>query len=116
MVSHADPQSPAGRWPTGRTGRCPIATHRSSIDEYTPGELATVVRWIESDTLLRTEEELLAEVMRVLGFVRRGSKITAALTAAIARARDLSRQSASSGPGTPPVYRGTFPPRSQPHG
>ena len=43
------------------------------------------MRWIESDTLLRTEDELLAETMRTLGFTRRGSKITAALTAAIAR-------------------------------
>jgi len=88
MGGQADPQSPADRWPTGRTGRCPIATHRSSIDEYTPGELATVVRWIESDTLLRTEEELLTETMRALGFTRKGSKITAALTDAIALARN----------------------------
>ena len=88
MGSHAGPQSLAGRWPASRTGRCPIATHRSSIDEYTRGELATVVRWIESDTLLRTEEELLAETMRTLGFTRKGSKITAALTDAIALARN----------------------------
>ena len=80
MGSQAGPQS--------RAGSCPIATHRSSIDEYTPGELATVVRWIESDTLLRTEEELLAETMRTLGFTRKGSKITAALTDAIALARN----------------------------
>ena len=97
-----------------RAGPCPVPTRRGSIDEYSPGELIAVVRWIESDTLLRTEDELLTEAIRVLGFARRGSRISAALTAAIAQARDLSRQSASSGPGTPPAYRGTFPPRSQP--
>ncbi len=75
-----------------RAGPCPVPTHRGSIDEYSPGELAAVVRWIESDTLLRTEDELLAETMRTLGFARRGSKITAALTAAIAQARNLSHQ------------------------
>ena len=70
-----------------RSGPCPIWTHRGSIDEYSMYELANLARWIESDTLLRTEDQLLAEMMRVLGFMRRGSKITAALTNAIARAR-----------------------------
>ena len=46
------------------------------------------MRWIESDTLLRTEEELLTETMRTLGFTRKGSKITAALTDAITLARN----------------------------
>jgi len=73
--------------PARRPGPCPIWTHRGSIDEYSMSELATLARWIESDTLLRTEDELLTEMMRMLGFVRRGSKITAALTTAIAWAR-----------------------------
>jgi hypothetical protein len=71
-----------------RVGPCPVLTHRGSIDEYDLVELAELVRWIESDTLLRTEDELLAETMRALGFARRGSKITAALTDAIAWARN----------------------------
>jgi very-short-patch-repair endonuclease len=70
-----------------RAGPCPVEAGRESIDEYRPAELTAVVRWIESDTLLRTEEELLADTVRTLGFHRRGSKITAAVTAAIARAR-----------------------------
>ena len=44
--------------PNGRTESCPITTHRDGIDDYTDYELVEVVRWIESDTLLRTEEEL----------------------------------------------------------
>jgi very-short-patch-repair endonuclease len=70
-----------------RSGPCPIWTHRGSISEYSVTELATLARWIKSDTLLRTEDQLLAEMIRVLGFTRRGSKITAALTTAIAQAR-----------------------------
>jgi very-short-patch-repair endonuclease len=70
-----------------RSGPCPIWTQRGSIDEYSMSELATLARWIESDTLLRTEDELLTEMMRMLGFVRRGSKITATLTRAIAWSR-----------------------------
>jgi hypothetical protein len=70
-----------------RSGPCPIWIHGEGIDWYSDDELTALIRWIESDTLLRTEDELLAEVMRELGFKRRGSKITAALTAAIARAR-----------------------------
>jgi hypothetical protein len=64
-----------------------VRTYRGSIDEYSRAELVAIVRWIESDTLLRTEEELLAETVRTIGFSRRGSKITAAVTAAIASAR-----------------------------
>ena len=73
-----------------RVGPCPVLTHRGSVDEYDLGELAAVVRWIESDTLLRTEDQLLAETMRTLGFARRGSKITTALTAAIAWSRNAA--------------------------
>jgi very-short-patch-repair endonuclease len=73
--------------PAHRPGPCPIWIHRGSIGEYSMSELATLARWIESDTLLRTEDQLLAEMMRVLGFMRRGSKITAALTNAIAWSR-----------------------------
>jgi hypothetical protein len=45
------------------------------------------VRWIESDTLLRTEEELFAEVMRELGYRNRGSRIVRAISEAIRTAR-----------------------------
>ncbi len=81
------PDVPAAPAVSGRTGECPIPTHRSSISDYTMHELVAVIRWIESDTLLRTEDDLLAETMRVLGFKRRGPNITAAIHRAITRAR-----------------------------
>jgi Arc/MetJ family transcription regulator len=51
-------------------------------------DLVAVIHWIESDTLLRTEDDLLAETMRVLGFKRRGPNITSAISRAIAQARE----------------------------
>lgn len=75
--------APAAR----RYGQCPIYGRRGSIDDYSMDELVALVRWIESDTLLRTEDQLVAEMMRFLGFVKRGSRIVAALTTAIACAR-----------------------------
>jgi hypothetical protein len=45
-----------------------------------------MARWILSDDALRTEDEKVAEMMRELGFQKRGSKIMAALTAAVGEA------------------------------
>jgi hypothetical protein len=73
---------------SARVGECPIPTHRSSISDYTMRDLVAVIHWIESDTLLRTEDDLLAETMRVLGFKRRGPNITSAISRAIAQARE----------------------------
>jgi hypothetical protein len=46
-----------------------------------------LVRWVESDTLLRTEEQLLDEVVRELGFSRKGPRIREAVLAAVRAAR-----------------------------
>jgi very-short-patch-repair endonuclease len=80
-----DPVAPPSA--SGRAGECPIRTHRPAIAEYSLSELVSLIRWIESDTLLRTEEDLLAEATRTLGFRRRGSTITATLQRAITQAR-----------------------------
>jgi very-short-patch-repair endonuclease len=57
------------------------------IDAYTQTQLAQLVRWIESDDLIRTQDELVLETMRELGFHKRGKKIVAAIEAAIRQAR-----------------------------
>ena len=57
------------------------------IGEYTPAQIVQLIRWIESDDLLRTEEEVVAEAMNELGFQRHGKKIVAALHAAVRQAR-----------------------------
>src|ERR1700756_1902560 len=57
----------------------PSASVALSIDEYSEAELALLIKWIESDTLLRPKEQLIDEAMRELGFQRRGRKIVAAI-------------------------------------
>jgi very-short-patch-repair endonuclease len=58
-----------------------------SIDQYSQRDLIAIANWVESDTLLRTEDQVLAEVMRTLGFQRRGSRIVATIQRAIRQAR-----------------------------
>jgi hypothetical protein len=65
-----------------RPPRPPVQRFRN-IDEYTQADLQAIVRWIESDTLLRTQDQLLIEVIHDLGFARRGRRIVDAINAAI---------------------------------
>jgi len=55
-----------------------------------------MVRWVESDTLLRTEDALLAEVMRECDFERRGKKIVDRTTLAIRHERWRSNRNSAS--------------------
>ena len=57
------------------------------MSEYSRSELVALVNWILSDTLLRADEELMAEMRRELGFKRRGSRIDEAMQEAVAAAR-----------------------------
>lgn len=68
-------------------GKRPAVYAGGKIDEYSSRSLEAMVRWIESDTLLRTRDEVVSEVMSELGFRRRGSKIVARIEAAIDRVR-----------------------------
>jgi hypothetical protein len=70
-----------------REGPCPIWVGRASIGEYSEWDLVVIIRWIESDTLCRTEEELLEETVGVLGFKRKGPRIREAIQNAIPVAR-----------------------------
>jgi very-short-patch-repair endonuclease len=62
----------------------PIMAH-SSIGEYSPEELSTLVEWVQSDNRLRTHDEIADEMFSALPFSRRGSRIDAALRSAIQR-------------------------------
>ena len=59
----------------------------NSITDYSHSQLVTLVRWIESDTLLRTDEDVMREMITELGFRRSGSRIRVAIDAAIRDAR-----------------------------
>jgi very-short-patch-repair endonuclease len=61
-------------------------------DQYTGDELRQLADWIESDGRLRTEEDVLIEMMTALGRQRLTGKFDAALRAAIRAARSASRQ------------------------
>jgi hypothetical protein len=57
------------------------------ITAYSHAELVSLVRWIESDTLLRTQDEVVDEAVRLLGYRRHGANIVAALNAAVTDCR-----------------------------
>ena len=58
-----------------------------SITDYRHWQLVNLARWIESDTLLRTDDDLIREMMIELGFRRSGKRINDALKKAIKDAR-----------------------------
>jgi very-short-patch-repair endonuclease len=86
---HDEPEEPAFRTPTAtRKGAKPITPGLGNIKSYSDQQLVDLIRWIESDTLMRTEDELLDEAIRLLGFQRRGPKIVERLNLAVHRARN----------------------------
>lgn len=95
-----------------RAGRPPTIYYGEPITSYTPDQLDDLIRWIRSDTLLRTDDELLELAMTELGYSRRGSRIVTALEAAIRRtgsrpspAARASEPSDRSWPAPPTTYR-----------
>ena len=71
--------------PSKRMVPRPWVTPGYPIHAYSDDELVSLAQWIRSDDLLRTEDELLQEMMRELDFQRRGKNVVARLTAAITR-------------------------------
>lgn len=69
-----------------RDGRRPVEPG-SPIGSYSHAQLVRLARWILSDSLLRTDDQLRAEMMRELGFRRKGKRIISALDSAIADVR-----------------------------
>jgi very-short-patch-repair endonuclease len=60
-----------------------------AINDYAPSQIRAVVRWVKSDGRLYTEEELLTETMRALGFMVRGKRIVEAIQRAIVLERGV---------------------------
>ena len=61
----------------------PMIPQRSSITEYTSKELIRLISWVASDGELRTDDEVMKEMVEVLGFRRLGARIELRLTEAI---------------------------------
>jgi very-short-patch-repair endonuclease len=75
-------------WPAkSKRGPKPAIPVRTSIAQYSQFELIQMLRWIASDGQLRTDDEILDEMVPALGFSRRGTRIENAIRAAIARWR-----------------------------
>ena len=85
--SAADAPVPTESAPPKRKGRRPYIDPGQPIDKYESYQLEALARWILSDTLLRTDDDLMDEMLKELGFKKLGSRIKAALQRAIARVR-----------------------------
>jgi very-short-patch-repair endonuclease len=86
LAASAPPPAPLAPVPVAQgkaRGPRPDLFPLGQIDEFTDQDLQTMVRWIESDTLLRSRDDLIADVMAELGFERRGKKIVGRIGAAI---------------------------------
>ncbi len=73
--------------PSNQRGQRPNIPLRSKIGDYTQAELIALIRWILSDGSLRTDDEICTEMVRELGFKRRGVRIEEAVRAALKRVR-----------------------------
>jgi very-short-patch-repair endonuclease len=65
------PQQPIAR----QRGSRPLFPVRDTIDQYSDRELRRIAEWIQSDGLLRTDEELIRDIFEVLPFQRLGGRI-----------------------------------------
>jgi hypothetical protein len=70
-----------------RRPRKPSVTPGRPITAYSARELTGLVRWIDTDVVERTDDELLRAAMKELGFARIGPRIKEALGAAVAEVR-----------------------------
>jgi len=66
----------------------PYVTQRDAITEYSERELMAMIDWIESDGRLRSDEEIIDELLPELGFHRRGARIEGVLRSVLQRHRN----------------------------
>jgi hypothetical protein len=72
---------------TSQRGPRPYILVRTSINQYSMAELIQLLKWIASDGQLRTDEQIMDEMVAALGFSRRGARIEKAVQSAIANWR-----------------------------
>ena len=71
----------------GARGPRPLIRQGLTVTEYTQGQLMSLIKWVESDGIPRTDDELLTELFNELGHRRRGIRMEAYLRVAIANLR-----------------------------
>jgi hypothetical protein len=91
----------SGRNETGQQrGPRPSVASKPSIELYSQTELVKLIKWILSDGKLRTDAEIVREMVTELGFSRRGIRIETAIDLALKTYRAMKSQTAlSSGTG-----------------
>lgn len=77
--SRSDSESSPLNVRTSNRGPRPKVGFRESITAYSEWELMALVEWIRSDGRLRTDEEIIEELLPELGFHRRGARIEGTL-------------------------------------
>jgi hypothetical protein len=68
----------------------PDVPQRDKIDQYSIHELITLIRWILSDGYLRTDDEIVQEMVQQLGFKKRGVRIQARVLEALQKVKESS--------------------------
>jgi very-short-patch-repair endonuclease len=68
-------------------GPRPGIARRDAITGYPEWDLISLISWIESDGRLRTDEEIIEELLPELGFQRRGARIDGVLTSVLEKYR-----------------------------
>ncbi len=66
----------------------PRIIRRDTITEYSEWELMAIIDWIESDGRLRSDEEIIDELLPEFGFHRRGARIEGVLKSVLERHRN----------------------------
>jgi very-short-patch-repair endonuclease len=84
----------AGNATTGlhARGSRPAIPYRTAIAQYSMDELVRLIGWINSDGQLRTDDQIVSEMVDALGFSRRGVRIEAAIRRAITAYRAKSKK------------------------
>jgi hypothetical protein len=76
---------PAPTPSAARRGQPPPLPTGLPIDDYDDRSLGRLLRWVKSDGRLRTDDDLLEEMMEQLGMERHGRRIDARLREIIER-------------------------------
>jgi very-short-patch-repair endonuclease len=69
----------------------PRIIRRDAITEYSEWELMAIIDWIESDGRLRSDEEIIDELLPEFGFRRRGARIEGVLKSVLEKRRNRLR-------------------------
>ena len=72
----------------------PLIPDRDSIDHYSDNNLLALANWVASDSLLRTEDEMIREIFKLLPFSRMGVKIKTRLEETIRKLKQSPKKRA----------------------